>query len=243
MKTEDYIKNESESKNLDLDKIHLLKNTNFSLPNKEIKIINKKTINLKIIKEKYIFNKEIYSTLDENKIKNNSFNDLEKIKSKNFFNFPVNTENNKDFSIKNEKLKSQVSDINKIVDLENKSKSIKKIMKNKKNSIIYQIKNFLDKKLLDNNYYICFMMSLTIFILFIGDIQSGWLGEEVKFPIDIIQTVIFALYTLEVIITSICKESYFGSFFFWLDIVSTLIITVDINYIFYQITGITGNNS
>lgn len=48
------------------------------------------------------------------------------------------------------------------------------------------------------------------------------------------------MFLLEIILTSIAKENYFLSFFFWLDIVSTLSMIPDIGWLWDLIIGEKG---
>jgi hypothetical protein len=60
----------------------------------------------------------------------------------------------------------------------------------------------------------------------------AWLSWEVDFTFDIIQTIMFVLFSLEIIFTALAKRNYILSFFFWLDIGSTLSLIQDISFIF-----------
>lgn len=132
------------------------------------------------------------------------------------------------------------TDLMKIDDLEHFSRLLKKKIENQNKTKCFKIKKFFER-ILDNNIYIIFMMLVTILILFISDIQSGWLDKTVDNSIEIMQTIIFCLYTLEIIITTICKDGYINSFFFWLDILSTVYIIQDINFIINPILGLNIN--
>lgn len=45
------------------------------------------------------------------------------------------------------------------------------------------------------------------------------------------------LFTIELILSSIGTEKYFGSFFFWLDLISTISILTDIEPLWIRIIG------
>jgi hypothetical protein len=74
-------------------------------------------------------------------------------------------------------------------------------------------------------------MILTVFIMFINDIQIGFLPKSVDYVIDILLTITFALFFFEIILNCIVIKEYFNSFFFWLDVISTLSILQDIGFI------------
>ena len=51
----------------------------------------------------------------------------------------------------------------------------------------------------------------------------------------------FSIFMLEVILGTLCRENYFLTFFFWLDIISTLSMIPDIGWIWQLIIGENGN--
>jgi hypothetical protein len=93
-------------------------------------------------------------------------------------------------------------------------------------------------KVIDSPYTMAFMTMLTIFALFASDIQIAWLTPIVDDPFDIVQTCLFCIFSLEIILTCLCKEEYLCSFFFWLDIIATLSLLQDISFIFDPILAI-----
>ena len=84
----------------------------------------------------------------------------------------------------------------------------------------------------DSNHFVITFMILTIFIMFIGDIQNGWLPSSSDNYIDGLQTVIMILFISEIVITCFAKDGYMNSFFFWLDVISTISIIQDIGFMF-----------
>jgi hypothetical protein len=97
------------------------------------------------------------------------------------------------------------------------------------------------RKILDNFFFIVFMMIITLVILFIGDIQVILIDPTWDFEIDFIKLMIFIIYILEILFSCICLNDYIYSFFFWLDILSTIYILQDINFILNPLLGITEN--
>ncbi len=201
--------------------------------------------NLKILRTKLEINKIENLESEENKNDlrgnqrhnlNTEFQELDIKKNKNDTQPNIDKPNNI-LGLVEIKNKTELIQINA---LEHYSKMLKKKIDIQKKTKWFKIKNFF-VKILDNNIFIIFMMGLTIFILFVNDIQNGWLRETVDKPIEIIQTLIFCLYFFEIIITSICKEGYINSFFFWLDILSTIYIIQDISFIMNPILGLDTN--
>ncbi len=153
-----------------------------------------------------------------------SINNFSKKNQKKFY-FNKNNKNNKD------NLFNSIIDLQKIERLKNLTKNIKNRLKKENNSRFFKIKKYFET-ILDNNIYILFMTIVTIFIIFINDIQNAYLDPDFDISIQIIQTFIACLYFLEIIITCLCKDNYLSSFFSWLDIITTLYIVADTFVIF-----------
>lgn len=39
------------------------------------------------------------------------------------------------------------------------------------------------------------------------------------------------MFTIEIILSIICKKGYFNSFFFWLDLISTITLILDLTWV------------
>jgi hypothetical protein len=89
----------------------------------------------------------------------------------------------------------------------------------------------------DNSYVVIFMTIVTIYALFFDDIR---LVVFTKSDDDIffgITSACLFFFTLEIVLSSYSKpDEYFLSFFFWLDVVSTLSLIPDIGWIMDGIT-------
>ncbi len=85
---------------------------------------------------------------------------------------------------------------------------------------------------IESNAVIIFMTIVTIFVLFINDIQYAASPTTYDNAIDIGQCISFGLFIVEIILSCICKENYLFSFFFWLDVIATLSLIQDISFIF-----------
>lgn len=92
-------------------------------------------------------------------------------------------------------------------------------------------------KFLDSTPSLIFLSLLTIFALFAADIQAACLRIEVDEPFNIIQCAMLGIFTLEWILNIIAKKNYVFSFFFWLDLLSTISLFQDIDYIMNPIMG------
>ena len=74
--------------------------------------------------------------------------------------------------------------------------------------------------------------------MFINDIQMGYLPKSVDDVIDILQTTTFVLFILEIFLTCWAKKDYINSFFFWLDVISSISILQEISFIFDPLLNI-----
>ena len=82
-----------------------------------------------------------------------------------------------------------------------------------------------------------FMSFVTIFALFSTDIQIAFLRTEVDLAFNIIQILIMCIYALEFNLNCIVRDEYLLSFYFWLDMISTLTLFQDIDYIMNPLMG------
>ena len=92
-------------------------------------------------------------------------------------------------------------------------------------------------KFLDSSPILITMSILTIWALFASDICYAFLSIKVDEAFNIIQCILLGLFSLEFFLTCISKENYICSFFFWLDLISTISLIQDIDYIMNPIMG------
>ena len=90
---------------------------------------------------------------------------------------------------------------------------------------------------LDSTPVLIIMSVLTLFALFASDIKAAWLRKEVDEAFNIIQCILIGIFGVEFILNCIAKKDYLLSFFFWLDLISTVSIIQDIDYIMNPILG------
>lgn len=79
---------------------------------------------------------------------------------------------------------------------------------------------------------------LTVYALFGDDIRLLFFvkeSDDVFMTLNVITLVFFAL---ELILSSIGIQNYFGGFFFWLDLISTISIITDIEPVWNSLIGI-----
>lgn len=92
-------------------------------------------------------------------------------------------------------------------------------------------------KFLDSYAVNIIMNLVTIYSLFFDDIRVLGTEKETDGVFYALTLVAMAMFTTEIILAAICKEGYFLSFFFWLDVVSTITMIPDCGWIWTRITG------
>lgn len=75
-----------------------------------------------------------------------------------------------------------------------------------------------------------FMTFLTLYALFADDIRQLSCDKDTDDVVWNITSVVMCIFLLEVILSSFVKPDYFLSFFFWLDVVSTVSMLLDIGW-------------
>jgi hypothetical protein len=92
--------------------------------------------------------------------------------------------------------------------------------------------------IIDSNYVLTVMTMMTLFALFSNDIQYAWCPSSVDSTFDIVQTVLMFSFTVEIVLTAYAKDDYLWSFFFWLDVISTISLIQDITFIFDNLLSV-----
>lgn len=85
------------------------------------------------------------------------------------------------------------------------------------------------------------MSTITVYTLFFDDIRMLALTVDDDPICYAITCFCFAMFTIEICLASISKEVYFLTFFFWLDVVSTISMIPDIGWIWDLMTGGSGS--
>lgn len=191
-------------------------------PMVEIKEIDEK-INEEIINNLNINDFNLNNDFQEDKGNNKEYKEYRRINS--------NEEKEAGKKTSNILMKQSLAATMKIEDIKKKNEELLRKKELEKNKSSYRLRKKLEL-LVDHNIFVMFFMGLTIFVMFIGDIQNGWLTGDVDVLIDVIQIIIFFLFSLEIVLNCFAKEGYTNSFFFWLDVVSTLSLITDIGIIF-----------
>jgi len=159
----------------------------------------------------------------------------DKTKSISFWDKEDEVKENKNINENNEKDKMEETDI--------KQDSSKAKFLEERNPIeIYSvqytpIQNL--EKFLDSMGVIVLMIFVTIFVLVGDDTKTLSLTYIADQAFDYAKTACFSLFLLEIILTCIAKKGYLFSFFFYLDIVSTLSLIQDIDFMINPLIGLS----
>lgn len=70
---------------------------------------------------------------------------------------------------------------------------------------------------------------LTIFALFGDDLNTVLFDKTADYGFDVAQLVIMGVFLMETVLSSIAINGYLFSFFFWLDLLSSVSMLMDVN--------------
>lgn len=101
-----------------------------------------------------------------------------------------------------------------------------KVKDEEKNKKIVMIDNFIESKTFQVPVTL-----LTIYALFFGDIKFLISTNEADGVFDAITFICMGVFILEIILSMLVKPHYTFSFFFWLDIVSTVTLIFDLSLV------------
>ncbi len=74
--------------------------------------------------------------------------------------------------------------------------------------------------------------SFTLYALFSDDSRILFFREKSDSVFDVLTIIALLSFSFEIVASSLVKKDYFNSFFFWLDLVSTLSLLFDISFLF-----------
>lgn len=87
------------------------------------------------------------------------------------------------------------------------------------------------------------MMALTIYALFGDDIRLAGTDLSADDAFSGLTTCCLFFFSVEIILSCLLKEGYWLSFFFWLDLVSTVSLITDIQWIWNEMVGTSGSGT
>jgi class 3 adenylate cyclase len=92
-------------------------------------------------------------------------------------------------------------------------------------------------KFLDSAPVLIFMSILTVYALFAADVQAAWCRVNIDYGFNVLQCILIGIFLLEWIFNIISKIDYTWSFFFWLDLVATISLLQDLDWVINPIMG------
>jgi hypothetical protein len=87
------------------------------------------------------------------------------------------------------------------------------------------------------------MAFITIYSLFGDDIRSVLFDASDDYIFYIMTSISFGFFIVEMILQSLLREDYWLSFYFWLDLISTLSLLTDIGWFMDALTDTGSSNT
>ena len=87
------------------------------------------------------------------------------------------------------------------------------------------------------------MAFITIYSLFGDDIRSVLFEASDDYKFYIMTSISFGFFVVEMILQSLLREDYWLSFYFWLDLISTLSLLTDIGWFMDALTDTGSSNT
>ena len=89
-----------------------------------------------------------------------------------------------------------------------------------------------------NHWTVTLTMTLvTLYALFGDDIKIAVFEKQDDVIFNYITTVVLSLFSIEITLNALSQENYLSSFYFWLDVISTISLITDISWIWNAIIG------
>jgi hypothetical protein len=82
-----------------------------------------------------------------------------------------------------------------------------------------------------------FMTIVTLYALFGDDIKVAFFAKSADEAFNWITTFALVFFTIEISVNAYCQDDYFNSFYFWLDVISTLSLLTDIQWVWKLVIG------
>ena len=74
------------------------------------------------------------------------------------------------------------------------------------------------------------MTIVTIYALFAGDIQAAAFNKDSDSVFTVLLILCFIFFAVEIFLNTIVADDFKYSFFFWLDIIATISLCIDMNW-------------
>jgi len=89
----------------------------------------------------------------------------------------------------------------------------------------------VSRVIVENNFFVCFTMVLTIYALLADDFRLMFTNAAADPVFNGLVITCILVFGLECILSVYGKPDYLGSFFFWLDVISTISLVLDITFV------------
>ena len=80
-----------------------------------------------------------------------------------------------------------------------------------------------------------FIFILTVFALIGDNLRIASTSKSADESFNVIMCIIFGVFTIEILLNSLSEDKYFLHFYFWLDIISTISLFLDMPWIMDEI--------
>ena len=81
--------------------------------------------------------------------------------------------------------------------------------------------------------------SLILYALFSDDLKLAFFPKEADPVFNVLTCLALVLFSIEIMLNALCQDNYFNSFYFWLDVVSTITLVADITWVWNAMIGYT----
>lgn len=98
------------------------------------------------------------------------------------------------------------------------------------------------KAMSQNTYVAVFFAVITIWVLISDDLRLACMPPSADAPMAAIAVICMVAFVFEIVMYSIGTKSYLFSFFFWLDVLATASMILDIPLVRNAILGTDGNS-
>jgi len=97
------------------------------------------------------------------------------------------------------------------------------------------------RRFLSHWLYIVVMTALTLYALFYDDLKIIFLPKSYDDISNIITIGVFSVFIVDILLSCLAMDKYTLSFFFWLDVVSTVSLVADITWIMDDVANFTAD--
>ena len=93
------------------------------------------------------------------------------------------------------------------------------------------------RRVMNHDAMTIFLLLATLYALFGDDIKVAFFSRKHDDAFNVITIVIMCIFVIEIIVNSLVDRNYPLSFYFYLDIISTVSLIMDISWIWDNIIG------